>query len=134
MRSLTSHTYKTENIGLGATQVQSGSSISSFASTSPLTEIKAADLQPIPSTSSLSGRQIDSTSFKQVDLRPLSERTRHTSFIESVDLNGAIGSAVGIGALEVKKKLFPDHNIDTQVNIIVNSTAQDSDGINNPLK
>lgn len=86
MRPLTSHTHKPENIGLGKTQTQSGSSISSSASTAPLTEIKAADSQPIPSTSSLSGRQIDGTSFKEVDLRPLSERTRHTSSINSVDL------------------------------------------------
>lgn len=87
MRPLTSHTHKTENTGLGKTQTQSRSSISSSASTAPLTEIKAADSEPIPSTSSLSGIQIDSTSLKEVDHRQLSERTRHTSLIESIDLN-----------------------------------------------
>lgn len=63
---------------------QSGSE----SSGSSITELRtAADSQPIASTSAR--KEIDSTSFKEVDLHPLVEKAKRTSFINSVDLNEA---------------------------------------------
>lgn len=85
MRPLTFH--RTENKLNTRTQSGSLSSISSSASTSSLSEHKATDSHPIPSTSSR--KQIDGTSFKEVDLHPLVEKTKQVSFISSVNLNEA---------------------------------------------
>lgn len=158
---------------------QSGSESSS----SSINELQSAgaDSQPIASSSS-TGKEIDSTSFKEVELQPFVEKTKRTSFINSVNLNEAsvstqsngninpardgvfarvrsamlrygsavaIGSVVGVGGSEVKKKLFPNNNNNmniTQVNntqevnnnikryqdSVINTTT-DSDGISNPI-
>lgn len=156
------------------THTRSGSESSGSSLTEQQT---AADSQPIASTST--GKKIDSTDFNEVDLQPLVEKQKRTSFINSVNLNEAsvsthsingninpaihgvyarvrsamlrygsavaIGSAVGVGGLEVNKKFFPDYNNnnnitqvnDTQVINIeknqksVNNVTPDSDGIIN---
>lgn len=82
MRPLVSHKTKSNP----NTQAQS-SSHSSSASDTSLTEIKSTDPQPIPSTSSV--KRISSMDLKEVDLRPLSEQTKHVNFINSVNLNEA---------------------------------------------
>lgn len=57
------------------------------SSASSLTEIKATDRQPIPSTST--GKRIDTASLQEVDHRPLLEKTKHVGFVDLPNLNEA---------------------------------------------
>lgn len=146
---------------LQAQHAQSDASLSA-SSTSSLTELKAADSQPIASTSN--GVQIDSMSFKEVDLQAPSmvDGIKHIRFIHSIDLSdasrvtqnidgninpardgvfarvrkamlrygsaAAIGSAIGVTGVELKKKLLLDN-----ANNVENTTTIDSIEITNPL-
>lgn len=89
---------RAENLLNVNTQSGSLSSISSFASTSTLSELQAAESQPIASASSR--KQIDSARFKNVDLHPLAEKTKHVSFINSVNLDEASASTYSDGHID----------------------------------
>lgn len=140
MRPLTSHKIE-KNIKTNA-EIDSVSSISSSAS---LAEMKAADFQPIASTST--GLRSDSTSFKEVELQPLAEKSKRTGSVISINLEDAsasthsdgnidpvrdgvyariqkamlrYGAAAGLGSVVGiggwEEKLFSDDNNCTQVN------------------
>lgn len=85
MRPLASHKTNGNNL---ETHSQSGSQ-SSFSSASTATELHAPAVgsQPIASTSI--GKQFASTSFKEVDLRPLTDNLQHTRQLSSISLHDA---------------------------------------------
>lgn len=71
----------------GCTQSESVSSFSSSASETSLTQYKPIESEPIPSTSS--GKYGCKIYFKEVELQPMVESSKHVSFMKSVDLHEA---------------------------------------------